>query len=429
MDGNKPDEIDQFFKDSLHSFREKPPEGVWENIEQGLNDDDRRGYLKRMRYFLLASACLIGLCFSLGLLFRPVHSTVRLSSAKTGAGVNAGSVEDGGGKSSGDRQLGGSGDPGRLVGVPGVGRDDRLYGVQGGGEQGHISGAVERTARPAWSVSRQPLLSTPSISEPDPDQRLLNDQIGKLKKASRAIAPQLPSRWSVTGYFSKEFAGYNLSDHDSTGANGREIDKKERSVFSASAGIFFGYKLKGNWVIQSGLGYSWSNSIANPTTSYAVKDNNGNIRFQINTVSGYGYLPASTSGTTQVGDSVLTDKSHTSLRYLSMPLMVSREFQLKRLRFLAGVGVTASLLTSATLTSKIQGPAYTQQESVVRMYGLEKLNYGVALKTEMQYPLFPGWWIDLMVSFKNTLSPINLHSTLSTYPYNLGIGLGISHSF
>ena len=449
MEGNKPDEIDQFFKDSLQSFREMPPEGVWENIEQELDDDDRRIFLIRIRYSLLVSACLLVLWFSLGLLFRQDHPSVKLRSPKAVDGANAGSVAGGGAESSVNGQAGGPGAAGGLDGVRGAGEvrgsdeagrsegtggsdeargSDEVRGA-GGARGAGGSGGAGAVDRAVWSITRQPLASRAGTSGPDPNQQLLRDQISRFKTTSHTDAPLLPGRWSVTGYFSKEFAGYSLSDHDSTGANGREIDKKERSVFSASAVILFSYRLKARWVIQSGLSYSWSNSIANPTTSYAVKDNNGNIQFQVNTLSGYGYLPVSTSGTTQVGDSVLTDKSHTSLRYLSLPLMVSREFQLKRFRFLTGIGVTANLLTSATLTSKIQGPSYSQHESVVRMYGLEKLNYGVAFKAELQYPLYQGWWIDLMASFKNTLTPINMHSTLSTYPYNLGIGLGISHSF
>jgi hypothetical protein len=74
-------------------------------------------------------------------------------------------------------------------------------------------------------------------------------------------------------------------------------------------------------------------------------------------------------------------------------------------------------------------PPGDHQESVVAMHGLKKVNYVVLLKAELQYNINSNWGVSLIPCFKNALSPINIHSDLSTYPYNFGIGLGISHRF
>jgi hypothetical protein len=96
---------------------------------------------------------------------------------------------------------------------------------------------------------------------------------------------------------------------------------------------------------------------------------------------------------------------------------------------MAGMGFTLNLLTSAILETKLQDASYSQDEIEVKMYGLKKTNYGALVKADLQYPIYRNWSLNLVASFKNTLTPINLHTIISTYPYNLGIGLGISHSF
>jgi lipopolysaccharide assembly outer membrane protein LptD (OstA) len=201
------------------------------------------------------------------------------------------------------------------------------------------------------------------------------------------------------------------------------------SVFSASGGIFLNYRLNKKWVIQSGLSYSWSNSILDPSESYAVKNNNGNIQFRVNTISGYGYLQPSSPSSPNVGDSVLTDKAYSKLHYLTIPLNASYRVSLKRFTLLGGAGVTFNFLTDATVETKILGSPFDQHESVVTLYGLKKINYGILLKAELQYKINSDWGISLIPCFKNALSPINIHSVLSTYPYNFGIGLGVNYRF
>ena len=254
------------------------------------------------------------------------------------------------------------------------------------------------------------------------------DQLARNKKASPPVALHRPRRWSVTGYYSNEFAGYNLSDQDSTAANGKDIDKKEKHVYAASAMVVVNYKLSGNWVIQTGLGYSWTKSSASPTTSYAV-NNNGQIKYQVNTLSGYGYLPVSSLAPAQVGDSVVTDKSYTRLHYLNVPFVLSYAFHVKRLSLMTGAGFSINYLTGATLESKLKDASNNHQEYFVKMYGLKRLDYGILLKTELAYAIDPHWSINLAASFKNALTPINLHTVVSTYPYNLGVGAGIRYNF
>ncbi len=240
----------------------------------------------------------------------------------------------------------------------------------------------------------------------------------------------LKNRLSVTPFFSQEFAGYNFSDNDVTAAHGKEIERRERTVFSASVGTYLNFRINKRWVIQTGLSYSWSSSHIDSSKSFAVKDNTGTVQFKMNTISGYGYLHAPTAAPPNPGDSVLTDKAFSQLHYLTVPLILSYKIPLNRFTLLAGAGVSINMLTSAQVETKIYGPNVSQDESVIPIKGLKKVNYGMILKADLGYRINSKLGIDIIPSFENALSPINnMHSALSAYPYNFGIGLGISYGF
>jgi hypothetical protein len=410
-DNMESDNIDKPFKDSLQSSQREPSKEIWENIEQELDRDDRRASFVRLRFVYLISVCLLALVECLWLLSPKAHREMIAPTDNSGPAATeraiAKDLNNNPGKPSQPVMNTHTGDVRRVrcreVEDPSPGTRSTL-------------------------VNLQRVTLKTDAQQPDPNQRLLTDQLSRFKKTNAGISPRWPIRWSVTGYFSKEFAGYNLSDHDSIAANGREVDKKEKPVYSASAVVLVSYNLGEKWVLQSGFSYSWSNSLANPTTSYAVK-NNGQIKFQVNTLSGYGYLPISPAAPTQVGDSAITGNSFTKLHYLSVPFIASYKFRIRKFTVIAGMGFTLNLLTSATLETKLQGAPYSQDEVEVKMYGLKRMNYGALVKAELQYPIYRNWSLDLVAGFKNTLTPINLHTVISTYPYNLGIGLGISHTF
>lgn len=239
----------------------------------------------------------------------------------------------------------------------------------------------------------------------------------------------LKNRLSITPYFSQEFAGYSLSDDDATAADGHEIENRERNVFSASLGIYLNYKMNKRWVIQSGISYSWSSSIIDSSKSYAVEDNSGNVQFKLNTISGYGYLQPSLAVQPSVGDSILAAKAYSQLHYLTIPLVLSYKFPLNRFSLLVGAGVSFNLLTGAEVETKIYGPNFNQDLSAIPIKGLKNINFGIIVKADLEYHINSIWGVSLIPCFKNSLTPINIHSALSAYPYNFGIGAGISYRF
>lgn len=251
--------------------------------------------------------------------------------------------------------------------------------------------------------------------------------IARFQQGKAVRLSPLRPKFDLTAYLSQELAGYSLADHDSTGPHGREIEKRQSTSFSRSAGLLVSYHAGRHWIIQSGLGLSRSVSVGNPGKVVAVKDNNGTVSYQIYTVTGYGYLPP--GGTASIGDSATTGLVTGKLDYISLPLVLSRTWTIGRFSFLAGAGFTANLLTRATVQASLDGSTGPTQEKEVTQYGLRKVTYGFQVKGECRYQLARNYAATLMTTFKNSVGPVNIHTAYSTYPYNLGVGVGITRSF
>jgi outer membrane scaffolding protein for murein synthesis (MipA/OmpV family) len=237
-------------------------------------------------------------------------------------------------------------------------------------------------------------------------------------------------RLSITPYFSQEFAGYNFADNDMTAPNGKEIERAERNIFSASIGMYINYKINKRWMLQSGISYSWSRSIMDSSQSYAEMNAAGDIAFKLNTGSGFSFLHTPSFILPMVGDSMATAKTHNELHYVTIPLVLSYRIPFRRFTFLAGAGITFNVLTHATLETVIYGANFKQNESEIPLRGLKKINFGLLVKAEIQYHVTSKMAVSLIQSFKNTLGPINMNnSSLQAYPYNFGIGAGIVYLF
>jgi len=51
------------------------------------------------------------------------------------------------------------------------------------------------------------------------------------------------------------------------------------------------------------------------------------------------------------------------------------------------------------------------------------------VKLDLEYQINSNLGVNIIPCFKNTLSPINLQSAITAYPYNFGIGAGITYRF
>ncbi len=443
MDENLPNKIDRLFNDTLQKYKSDPSDEVWHKIEAGLDEQDKKigWYANGWKHYAAAILLLVTVLGTLYKIKNPREIIInRQSNLKAivpnpsvrAPELNLHDVASYTGPKIKKKELKKCGS---------------LSSISYSNEKPNVdelskSNQVERTEK--INELNTSLLDSVSTSMHIVSTQSLQSRLSgisvqpvflpanKIKDKSLSLTHQkilLKNRLSATAYFSQEFAGYSLTDNDLVGSHGQEIEQHERNVFSASVGFFLNYRINKRWILQSGLSYSWSNSQIDSGISYAVKDNLGNIQYKLNTISGYGYLHSSSLIQPKVGDSVSTAKSFSQLHYLTIPLILSYRIPLKRFSILVGVGGSFNVLTSAEIETKTFGNSNPEKEYTVNMMGLNKTNYGIILKLDVEYHVNSRVGLNLIPCFKNTLSPINLESAVTSYPYNFGIGLGVTLRF
>ena len=427
MEGQQNNQVDKLFREALQSAKDQPSTALWRKIASDLDQEDRQYALKRKQRHLIYAAALLLLMTGLGVIYNKMAGT-RLSSLaekSKPASRNAQTKIERIKTANPITQMAWS--------AKSVKRNNKTLTRF---EASPYINLPETKALPA-SVNDEDPLKLTTVQKPEYDMDIIQTNsiqffpqpVNSENMLVRPGSKSTISKLSFTTFFSQEFAGYNLSDNDATAADGREIEKRERNAFSASLGFYLNYRINRKWVVQSGLSYSWSTGNIDSAKSYAVKDNSGNVQFKMNTISGYGYLQYPPAIPPVVGDSVLTDKAYSRIHYLTVPIIVSYRIPFKRFGLLVGLGISFNLLTSATLETKIYGPNIMEQETMVPIKGLKSFNYGIIFKADLEYYINNRLGVNLIPSFKNSLSPVNIHSALSAYPYNFGIGAGISYHF
>jgi Outer membrane protein beta-barrel domain len=412
MDERAQNNIDGFFRDSLLQARNDPPEAVWNKIELELDRDDRKIIYTKNIGTALTVASILFILTGLSLFIEIQHQQIKSSAVKSilikVLPKELRSAQVPGKSKTGNKNL--------YFNNPAILIRNNNFHLEYSGHTG-----IYLTPIRADELKLPLLQSDPMITLPGSVTRTNDKMIIKYQKQN------FKDRISITPYFSEEFAGYNFTDEDSTSPGGKEIEQRERNIFSASLGVYINYKLNKRWFFQTGLSYSWSSTNIDSSICYAVNDNSGRVQFKLNTISGYGYLQPSSAPQPIVGDSVLAGKAYSQLHYLTIPLILSYNIPFKRFSLLIGGGVSFNILTSAAIETKTYGYGYPEKEYEVNMMGLKKTNYGILVKADLEYHINTRVGIDLIPSFKNTLSPINLQTAVSAYPYNFGIGIGLTY--
>ncbi len=436
MDKNLPNKVDRLFHDAIQAYRSDPSEQVWSKIEEELDEHDRKivAYTFRGKQYVATTiGLIIGLAILCTLYFHqeaifkreslqrdktviPSNLSVKMKTQHSVLKNNKVIPPD--------------------VTTPVEDHNSKVTSVK--------KSVRDEISENPYDVNNSVLLN--------PDEKLMqlssvesvasNSQLLSMHPANppTPTVPNMPltlihrkirvkERFSLTPYFSQEFAGYSLTDNDLTGVNGQEIEQQERNVFSASVGVYINYKINKRWLLQSGISYSWSNSNIDSGTSYAVLDSHGTIQYRLNTISGYGYLKPASRTLPNVGDSVYTAKSYSQLHYLTIPLVLSYRIPLNRFSLLVGAGTSFNVLTGAEIETKTYGNGSSEKEYSVNMMGLKKINWGVLVKLDLEYRINSNIGVNIIPSFKNTLSPINLETAIAAYPYNFGIGTGFTYHF
>jgi hypothetical protein len=237
-------------------------------------------------------------------------------------------------------------------------------------------------------------------------------------------------RFSFTTFLVPELANYRLeNDETNVYDNKQAIAKREKTDVSFSGGMLIGYDVSRRFSLHTGIGFTTSNIKIDPLKVYAIADNNGNIQYRYNTSSGYGYLKPSFSTSPLVGDSLYTTSADHILQFINIPVIAKYHFGNKRLSFNPGVGISFNFLTRASLSTDVLDRFNRENETITKLQGLQKTSYSLVVTPEMQYRLKRNWLVSVTPSLKYALAPINKGNVVKTYPYHIGVGIGLVRRF
>ena len=101
----------------------------------------------------------------------------------------------------------------------------------------------------------------------------------------------------------------------------------------------------------------------------------------------------------------------------------------KRFSITPGVGVTASTLLSTRVKTEINEDTDTETVIINKLQGLRKTYFSFTADAELQYFVSKHTSITALPIFKYAINPITKNNIVRTYPYSIGLGLGMSYRF
>ena len=235
------------------------------------------------------------------------------------------------------------------------------------------------------------------------------------------------TRFSITPFFSPDIAWYHLKDENTNSQSGNAVDieREETHEFSSTSGVLAGYKINKHWGLQSGITLSNINIATEPETIYAQPDNSGNIKYRINTSSGYGYILPSYSANPVIGDSLYAFTSTHSLRYIGIPVSVTRIFIKNKFTIGVQVGVSANFLTKARLETTVEKGFDNSVETVNNIQGLKKVYISGMTGIGIDFKLNKKLSLAFVPAMRFALNSINKNATVKSFPMSFGSSVGL----
>lgn len=236
-----------------------------------------------------------------------------------------------------------------------------------------------------------------------------------------------PSRFSITPFFSPDIAWYRLQEDkpDNQPDNLAEIEKSEKHEFSSTFGALVNFNLNKYWSLQSGLTFSNTDITVEPKTIYAQSDNTGDVKYRINTSSGYGYVLPSFSSNPAVGDSLYAFTSTHTLQYVGIPVALKYNTTKGKFSFYVLAGVSTNFLTRGKIETSVEKGVDNETEVVDNLKGLKKNYFSGFTSLGVDYKLNKKMALSFAPTFRFALGSINQDAPVKSYPNTLGSALGL----
>ncbi len=235
------------------------------------------------------------------------------------------------------------------------------------------------------------------------------------------------SRFSITPFFSPDIAWYHLQNENSNSQSGNAVDieREETHEFSSTSGVLAGYKINRHWGLQSGITLSNINIVTEPETIYAQPDNAGNVKYRVNTSSGYGYILPSYSANPAIGDSLYAFTSTHSLRYIGIPVSVTWSFIKNKFTLGAQAGLSANFLTRAKMETTVEKGFDNSVETVNNIQGLKKIYLSGLAGFGVDFQLNQKLSLAFAPTMRFALNSINKNAPVRSFPMSFGSSVGL----
>ncbi len=239
-----------------------------------------------------------------------------------------------------------------------------------------------------------------------------------------------PPRFTAGIFYSPNipFSHLRDEDHHYGNPNSSEFEKKESGTYSYSFGLSVGYQLNYKWSLQSGVTLSTINMHLEPEKIYAERDDQGAVKYTINTSSGKGYILPSFSSNPRVGDSLFTQNIKHSLKYTAIPLSV--KYNLTNGRFSANLltGLSANILSTGKISTEVKRGNESELDKTHDIHGLKTLYFSGIAGIGMNYNFYRNLSLSFSPTINFAIDPINKNVPVKSYPGTINFQFSLKTS-
>ena len=246
-------------------------------------------------------------------------------------------------------------------------------------------------------------------------------------EATLNLKKQTISQFSFVPFISIDKSWYYLQKDlpDNQPDNYDQIQKSEKHDLSITAGLWLNFNIKKHWTLQTGLSYSRTNITVDPKEIYAQNDNQGKIKYRINTSTGYGFVLPSFNINPVLGDSIYSFTSNHTLEYLTLPFAVQYNISKNKIEFFINGGLAIHFLTKTSIETTLEKGFYNESEIVNKLQGVKKLYFGGLIGAGVAYKINSRFALTYFPTFHFALNSINNNTPVRSYPYSIGQSIGI----
>jgi hypothetical protein len=240
-----------------------------------------------------------------------------------------------------------------------------------------------------------------------------------------------PPRFYATLFYSPSIPFSHLRDEDQRYGNpySRELERNETGAYSYSFGVLVDYRLNNEWSLESGASFSTIKMNLEPEKIYAERDNQGTVKYQINTSLGKGYVLPSFSNNPRIGDSLSTQKIDHSLQYTGIPLAVKYHFNRSKLSINLMAGVSANILSNGKISTEVKRGNESELEKTHDIRGLKPLYFSGLAGIGFGYNIYRNFSLTFSPTINVAIDPINKNVPVSSYPGTVNFQFGLKTSF